>query len=84
MGDLELLKNEGLDLDWEVTKSLLNEVQMLHHFAHDNIEGLKIVFSSRVRKCHHELVGKLIEKVVGVAQEFHKVGILVKRVWKVL
>ena len=84
MSNLEFLQDESLDLHREVTKSLLDEVQMLHHFAHDNIEGLKIVLGSWAGKCHHELIGKFIKEVVGVAEEFDEIGVLVEWVWQVL
>ena len=84
MSNLEFLQDESLDLHREVTESLLDEVQVLHHFAHDNIEGLQIVLSSWARECHHELIGKFIKEVVRVAKEFDEIGVLVERVWQVL
>lgn len=60
VSNLELLKDEGLNLDWEIAKGLFDINQMLHYVLHNFVELLKVVVLSWTWQSHYELISKLV------------------------
>ena len=84
MGKLEVLHDEGFNVYWEVTQTLLNEVHVLHDVAHDSIEMLHVGLLSWRWECQYELVSELVEKRIALLEVLDEIWIKVQWIWQVL